>query len=84
MTTTETPYDVVGAIIAYEGDELDEEDTVELFQYLVDTGMAWSLQGHYGRQATALIDYGYVTRPDASASDDSDLDAYAGDAFGRG
>lgn len=81
---TETPYDVVGAIMAYEAGDLDDDDTIVLFQHLVDTGMAWSLQGSYGRAAAALLDAGYVTRPDADASDDSDLDAYAGDAFGRG
>jgi hypothetical protein len=53
-------YDVAGAIIAHEMGELDEPDTLELFQYLVDTGMAWTLQGHYGRAAQALIDAGHI------------------------
>jgi hypothetical protein len=57
------PYDQVGAIIAYESDELDDEATIELFQHLIDTGLAWSLQGHYGRTATALINAGHCTRP---------------------
>lgn len=54
------PYDVTGAIIAYEAGELDVESTVELFQHLVDTGLAWQLQGHYGRTARSLIDAGHV------------------------
>lgn len=56
----ERPFDEVGAIIAYECGELDDEGVVELFQHLVDNGHAWSLQGHYGRMAAALIREGYV------------------------
>jgi hypothetical protein len=55
-------YDYLSAIMAFENGELDESATIELFQYLVDTGMAWELQGAYGRTAQALIDSGLVTR----------------------
>lgn len=48
----------IDAIIAYEQGDLDFDETVALFQDLIDTGMAWKLQGHYGRTAEALIDAG--------------------------
>lgn len=53
--------DLTAMIIAYENDELDDTETIALFQQLVDNGMAWTLQGHYGRTAAALIHRGYVT-----------------------
>lgn len=55
--------DFTDRIIAYENGELDEDEVVELFQGLVDTGLAWQLQGSYGRAAHALIEAGLVSRP---------------------
>lgn len=52
--------DQVDKIMLYENGQLSDEDTVSLFQELVDSGRAWQLQGHYGRAATALIDAGLV------------------------
>ena len=51
--------DQVSKIIAYESNELSEDETIELFQDLINSGLAWQLQGHYGRTAQALIEQGY-------------------------
>ena len=53
--------DLVGLIMAYESGELEAEKTLELFAELIKSGSAWTLQGMYGRQATALIDAGYIS-----------------------
>lgn len=60
-------YDVTGAIISFEQGELSEEEVKTLFQYLVDTGMAWRLQESYGRMAQALIDAGEIKGPRSRA-----------------
>jgi hypothetical protein len=52
----------VSKIIAYENNEMTQEEVIEFFQELIDTGYAWRLQGHYGRTALRLIEYGYCRR----------------------
>ena len=52
------PFDEVGFIMAYEGGELDDEDTIDGFQHLIDSGTVWHFQGSYGRMAQSLIDSG--------------------------
>jgi len=47
-------------IIEYENGEMSEEDTIEFFQDLIESGLAWELQGHYGRTANMLIERGLV------------------------
>lgn len=51
----------VDKLMAFESAELEEAEVVDLFQHLVDTGLAWQLQGFYGRTADALIEEGLVT-----------------------
>ncbi len=52
----------VGKLIEYENGDMGEEATISFFQELINDGSAWSLQGHYGRTAKALIDAGYCHR----------------------
>lgn len=52
----------IDMIIAYESGELKAKDTMTLFAELVRTGQAWSLQGHYGRVASQLIEQGYISK----------------------
>jgi hypothetical protein len=49
-------------IIAYENGEMEWDSVVVFFQKLINNGMAWSLQGHYGRKAMAMIEEGYCVR----------------------
>lgn len=54
--------DLIGQIIAYESGELSFEDTIDLFSELVRSGMAWNLQGRYGRAAQRLIEAGVLDK----------------------
>ncbi|NDE01407.1 MAG: hypothetical protein EBZ91_06580 [Gammaproteobacteria bacterium] len=48
-------------LMRFEEGDMAEEDVIGLFQELVDTGLAWQLQGSYGRTAQWLIDEGLIT-----------------------
>jgi hypothetical protein len=50
------------AVMIAEGVDQDtsEEQFLEAWQYLVDTGLAWNLQGWFGRQAMAMIEAGVI------------------------
>jgi len=49
-------------IIRYESGELNGEEQLALFGYLIRTGQAWSLQGHYGRTASQMIEHGLINK----------------------
>ena len=52
---------VVDKFIKYEQGNMDDKETIKFFQELIDSGMAWKLQGHYGRTAVHLLEEGLCT-----------------------
>lgn len=65
---TWTPYFACAAIEGFDGEAHDEDEILEAWQYLIDTGLAWSLQGWYGRTAADLIDAGLCHVPERRAA----------------
>lgn len=66
--------DLIEKVMAYEMGMMEtNEEIIEFYQELVDTGTAWSLQGHYGRTARDLIGMGLITY-DSEAGEDDDTD----------
>lgn len=72
--------DITDKIIQYESGEMGYEEVVSFFQELIDTGMAWQLQGSYGRTAQSMLDSGECSRPKKSAPEY--LSLYQGDSDG--
>lgn len=54
-------FSLVGFIMDYEDGNLTDEQVIDGFQKLLDTGAIYHLQGSYYRMAQRLIDEGYIT-----------------------
>lgn len=50
-------------------EEASEEDVIAGYQELINTGMAWRLEGHVGRTAMRLIEDGLCTLGENGHSD---------------
>lgn len=59
----------IDALIAYESGEINAPEEIAFFQGLIDSGLVWQLQGHYGRRATELIEAGLCTLGKKECSD---------------
>jgi hypothetical protein len=49
-------------------EDSDEGRQIEAWQHLVDTGMAWTLPGAFGRMARRMIEEGVITEGESNAS----------------
>ena len=54
--------DLTDLIIDYENGDLNLKQEILLFAKLVETGKAWTLQGHYGRIAMEMIDLEFISK----------------------
>ena len=54
--------DFLDQIMDYESGELSDKETLEMFSVIVKDGLTYSLQGHYGRMAEALIQNGWLDK----------------------
>ena len=52
----------VDDFVRYESGEMTEEEVIVFMQSLIDSGLAWKLQGHYGRMANFLLEQGFCVR----------------------
>lgn len=53
-----TTNNLVNQIMSYESGAMSDGEQIKFFQELINTGLAWSLQGHYGRVAASMIEAG--------------------------
>lgn len=63
---TMTPYLAAGIAEGFE-EATSHDEVREAWQYLVNTGLAWKLQGWFGREAMRLIDAGEIMPPPGHA-----------------
>lgn len=53
--------DLFTAVAIVEGmQEAEDDEMLDAYQHLVDTGIVWKLQGSFGRVAQHMIDAGLI------------------------
>lgn len=60
--------ELIDKMSRWERGRINHDDEIELFQELVNSGLAWKLQDKYRHHAEGLIMAGLVTRPSALGS----------------
>jgi hypothetical protein len=73
--------DLVEKLSAFEDGLLDLDQICDLFQSLINTGLAYRLQGSIGRTAEHMIELGYCRDPVPGDEWDEDDDLSEDDAY---
>lgn len=60
---TKIPEKLLYKIMCFEDGDMTEKQTISFFQELVNSGLAWKLQGCYGRYARAMLEEGLISLP---------------------
>ncbi len=58
QTNCKSNYQACAIIEGFDGEQHCEEDVIDAFQFLINSGVVWKLQGFYGRNAAALLEQG--------------------------
>ena len=58
-----TPYDACANVEGFADHDVTQEEAQASWQYLLDTGQCWTLQGWYGRTVTQLLEDGLLLPP---------------------
>jgi hypothetical protein len=55
-------YDACAIVEGFADSDPTNEELIEAWAYLIKTGDCWKLQGFYGREATRLIEQGFISK----------------------
>ena len=58
-----TDYEAVSIAEGFAQSDCTEAQTIAAWQHLIDTGLAWRLQGWFGRTASRMIEEGLCASP---------------------
>ena len=65
-------FDAIGIVEGWIETDIMSE-SIQAWQYLIDTGLVWELQGWYGRRAKVLIESGVCTESQEKNVDSQEL-----------